>query len=470
MLFGIVTGPSIEQAQTTINQSLNIAKGIEFRFDLLDHCSLETLKPLIIRCPLKRLFSLRPERQGGDFKGSEEKRWELLRHLCLLNPDYVDLEYDVPLSIWKQFSEAFPKIQWICSYHDFSEKTSYPFSTILDSMRNPYATIYKIAITPASVVQALELLHFVKTHQGEKTKLVGVAMGEKGQLSRVLGPIAGHLIDYAAITKINAPGQYTLSEMQQRYHYSNLNCNTAIYGLIGYPVKHSISDLWHNEYFSRQNRNAVYVKMPLSPEELATFIKSARQLPFQGLSVTMPLKEKVLAHLDGLAPSAMAVQAVNTIVIKEGQWIGHNTDGVGALNAFESVLPVQGRRLIVVGAGGTARAIIHTAIERGALVTVINRTLEKAMTLARLFQCQGGDFSMFHETVSQGYDGIINTTPDGECISPEWILSNAVAMDVVYTPRETPFLLAAAKKGCRLVYGETMFREQAFEQQRLWCS
>lgn len=462
MLFGVVTSPSFA------SKDLEQAGGIEFRFDLFPPFSLEELKSLLNPLPLKKLFSLRPVRQGGMFKETEEARWERLHQLCLLNPDYVDLEYDVPLSVWKKFSKTFPNIQWVCSYHDFSKRGLYDFSQIFDSMRNPYASIYKIAVTPLSAVQALELFDFIKTHQTKKTRLIGISMGEKGQFARPLGPIAEHLIDYALVTHATAPGQYTLDAMALRYRYAELNHHTAIYGLIGDPVVQSQGDRWHNERFGEQRRNAVYVKIPLPLAELNAFMHAARRVPFKGLSVTMPLKEAVVPYLDRLAPSAAAIQAVNTVVIEEGVWVGHNTDGTGALNAFESVLSVQNRRILIVGAGGTARAIAYTATKRGALVTVLNRSLEKALVLSRQFQCRGGDFSFFPTLVREGYDGIINTTPVGECILPEWILPNKVAMDVVYTPKETPFLQKAAAKGCRLVYGEAMFIAQALEQQRLW--
>ena len=466
MLFCIVTDSSKE----ALNQALGKVDGIEFRFDLFPKIDLPVIQQLIATLrsshSLKILFTLRPERQGGEFRGTEEERLSLLKELCALRPDYVDLEYDIPAASFKEFADRFPHIQLICSFHDFVHMPN-NLDHLLASITNPYAHIYKIAAMAHTSNDALTMIQFVKKHHQSK-KLIGIAMGEVGAISRILGPVVGNYFDYASILQPSAPGQLSVETLETIYHYGKLNRDTAIYGLIGYPIDKSLGHKLHNTLFDKTHTNAVYVKMPVRPEELSSYIPLARQLPFKGLSVTMPLKEAILPFLDDLSPSAKAIGAVNTIAIDQGKWTGHNTDGIGALRAIEQKIPVKDKRFVIVGAGGAAKAIAYEAVQRGAHVTILNRTAAKAEHLAGIYHCRGGGFSLFPEVVREGYEIIVNTIPEGELIDDRWILPHTVAMDIVYVPQDTPFLQKAAKKGCTLVYGYEMFLAQAAEQQLIW--
>ncbi len=470
MLFCIVTGPTLLKVKDTINLALNKVQGIEFRFDLFESVDMKGIKELLAgfgdKRPFKLLFTLRPVRQGGEYKGTEEARLSLLKDLCALGPDYVDLECDIPLACWKEFSAQFPHIQFICSFHDFTHAPK-DLDHLLSTMKNPYAHIYKIAVMALTANDALSMLHFVRRNK-DQCKLIGIAMGEMGMISRILGPVAGNYFDYASITQTTAPGQLSAKQIEKPYRHSQLNFNTTIYGLIGFPIENSLGHRIHNAVFEKNRSNAVYVKIPVRPEELSFFIHSAKVLPFKGLSVTMPLKEVLIPFLDAMTPSAQAIGAVNTIAIENGKWIGHNTDGIGALNAIETKLSVKDKHVLIIGAGGAAKAIIYEALQRGAHVTIINRTGSKAEHLAHSFRCQGGGFGLFPQILKRGYDILVNTIPEGELIAEQWILPNTVAMDIVYIPKNTPFLLKASRKNCRLVYGYEMFINQAIEQQLIW--
>ncbi|MBS0651252.1 MAG: shikimate dehydrogenase [Verrucomicrobia bacterium] len=470
MLFCIATGPTLLEAKDTVNQALNKVQGIEFRFDLFQAVDLKGIKELVDALgqnrSLKLLFTLRPVRQGGEYKGSEESRLSLLKQLCALGPDYVDLECDVPLPHWKEFAAQFPKIHFICSFHDFVHAPK-DLDHLLSNMKNPYASIYKIAAMAHASHDALRMMEFVRRNK-EICPLIGIAMGEAGVISRILGPVAGNYFDYASVLQSTAPGQLSVEQMEKPYRHSQLNTQTALYGLIGYPTEKSLGHKIHNAVFEANRANAVYVKMPVRPEDLPSFIESAKTLPFKGLSITMPLKEEILRLLDSLSSSAQAIGAVNTIVVENGKWIGHNTDGIGALNAVEVKIPVKDKQVLIIGAGGAAKAIIYEAVQRGAHVTVLNRTASKAKELATLYHCEGGGFELFPKVIKKGYDILINTIPEGELIDEEWILPNTVAMDIVYIPKNTPFLLKASRKNCRLVFGYEMFIGQAIEQQLIW--
>ncbi|MBS0652185.1 MAG: shikimate dehydrogenase [Verrucomicrobia bacterium] len=470
MLFCIATGPTLLEVKDTVNQALNKVQGIEFRFDLFKSVDLKAIKELMEsfgpKRPFKLLFTLRPVRQGGEYNGSEEARISLLKELSALGPDYVDLECDISLTHWKEFAAQFPQIQFICSYHDFLHAPK-DLDHLLSGMKNPYAHIYKIAVMAHTSNDALRMLHFVRRNKDQCT-LIGIAMGEAGMVSRILGPVAGNLFDYASISQTTAPGQLSVDQIENPYRHSQLNLNTALYGLIGFPVEKSLGHRIHNAVFEKNRANAVYVKMPVRPDELPYFVESAKALPFKGLSITMPLKEEVVPFLDSLTPSAKAIGAVNTIAVENGKWTGHNTDGIGALNAIESKMPVKDKHILIIGAGGAAKAIIYEALQRGAQVTIVNRTASKAEHLANIYQCQGGGFDLFPQILKRGYDILVNTIPEGELIDEQWIIPSSVAMDIVYVPKNTPFLLKASRKNCRLVYGYEMFIDQAIEQQLIW--
>lgn len=291
-------------------------------------------------------------------------------------------------------------------------------------------------------------------------------MGEKGKFARVLGPIAGNLIDYASLDseEQTGPGQLTVSEWIDVYRYPSLNTHTSIYGLIGDPVEKSPGHLYHNAVFRERHLNAVYVKMNVKPEELSEFIPLATQIGIRGLSVTIPLKEKILPFLDEIEPAAKQIGAVNTLLFKNRQILGTNTDGLGALDAIEKKALVHGKKVVLLGAGGAARGIAFEARARGAEVWVLNRTVQRAKELAADLGCEAGGL----DEVPGDYDILINCSPDPMPIDPQKMRPNTLAMDIVYFPRETDFLKEASLKKCQIVYGEEMFLNQAARQTAFW--
>ena len=334
-------------------------------------------------------------------------------------------------------------------------------------MRKTSAYFYKIAATPQNSLEALRLLSWVKQSDG---KSIVIGMGAYGESTRLLGPLFKSPLTYAALDNHNqtAPGQLTCQILLEQYQHRSLNSQTAVYGLIGDPVDLSPSDKTHNKVFQETGLKAIYVKIPLKCQELGDFISIAKQLPFQGLSVTMPLKEAILPYLDAIDPDALKIGAVNTLLLQEGKFIGFNTDGIGALNAIETLLPVKGKPLVLIGAGGAAKAIAYEARQRGAEVTIVNRHKEKIVPFAREFQCRVKGLEQMEECTKEGYAAIINCTPSPMPIKADYLIPGSVAMDIKTFPMETPFLHEALKKGCRLVYGYQMFIEQAAKQFNQW--
>lgn len=358
---------------------------------------------------------------------------------------YIDID-------WK--TKILPSGKVIVSYHNYDETPD--LEAVLQTLKeaHPQAHFYKIATMARSTLDSLRILKFLQGHP----QVIGLCMGDLGMVTRICAPLFQVPLMYAPLQEENknAPGQLLASQLCEIYHFRSLNSETKIFGLIGDPVHRSIGHLFHNDVFRTQKRNAVYVKMNVKSEELSEFFSCIKNLPFAGLSVTAPLKEAVIPFIDEVDPKAAAIGAVNTLAFRKGKICGYNTDGDAALDVLGDV---WNKTLVVLGAGGAAKAIIYTAIQRHCSVVIVNRTPEKAEELAYLMGCQ------WSVTVPP-YDILVNTTSASMPIDANEILPGKIMMDIaVY---ETEFLKEAQRKGCTAINGFPMFFQQALAQQAIW--
>lgn len=458
----VIRGPSYEEVEQQLTLAFTQCSLVELRFDLMEGWDLERLKSLRKRFDVPMIFTLRSKSQGGNFEGPDEKRLQMIRQLASLEPEYLDIESPADPEFVARLIKGHTKI--ILSFHDFHGMPS--LSSTLEEMRRCPADIYKIAVTPSSAAEALELLIFMKDHPF----VLAMGMGGYGAMTRILAPIYGACFTYASLNDElgTAPGQVTIHELENVYHHGHLNKGTALYGLIGDPVTKSLSHLSHNRAMKDLNLSSVYVKIPVPAQQLADFMKMARKAGIRGLSVTMPLKELVIPLLDFVDPWAQRIGAVNTLLFENGVIKGYNTDGKGALDAIEAKMRVKGKNIILVGSGGSCKAIAAEALDRGARVIIVNRTAQRAEDVSKLLGCQGGGLEMLEELFKKGYDVLVNTTPSSMPINPQWIYPKALAMDIALQPRMTEFLHQAEKKGCSLVFGYEMFINQALGQFKIW--
>lgn len=455
-----VKGPTMRDAEEQLNSALQNADMIELRLDEFEN--LQNLQEFRKKIQIPVIFTLRSMQQGGKYSGSEFERLQQIEQLALLKPDYLDLEYDIPSAFVASIKSAHPNSKIILSYHNF-EKTPADLESILSVMKEVPADFYKIAVRARSILDALRVLELL---QNSPKNVIAVAMGELGECTRVLGLVYGSILTFASVkgSLETAPGQLTADAMTQWYNCQNLHPESSVYGLIGDPITKSISHLTHNEVFRQNALQAVYVKMKVQPQEIKGFLLSARKLHMRGISVTMPLKEVVMTHLDFIDPEAKRIGAVNTLVFKDNKIAGYNTDGIGALNAIEEHIKVAGKKLIILGAGGAAKAIAHEAVKRKADVILLNRHAEKAQMIAAHLGCRWGSLSDIE--MEGDYDILINATSSAMPIPAEKILRDSYVMDIDI--RSTSFLLTAKEKGCRVIYGHEMFMHQALGQFLLW--
>lgn len=249
-----------------------------------------------------------------------------------------------------------------------------------------------------------------------------------------------------------------------------VDSETRLYCLVGNPVAKSLSPVIHNAAFSKLDMNAVYLAFCV--HDLAAAINGIRALPISGASVTIPYKTAVLKYLDDIDDVAREMGAVNTLFWREGRLIGSNTDGLGAVMALKEKTEIQGRKCLVVGAGGAARGVSMALKKEGCRVVITNRTEEKGRALAEEL---GLNWVPFGEFWKCGAEILVQATSVGmypninETLVPRHALSSfETVMDIVYKPIETRLLREAGEEGRVTIDGLGMLIYQAAAQLRLW--
>jgi shikimate dehydrogenase len=251
-----------------------------------------------------------------------------------------------------------------------------------------------------------------------------------------------------------------------------------VVGVIGFPVTHSLSPLLHNTAFAHLGVDWVSVGFTVQPGRGAAALAGARDLGVRGLSVTMPHKEDVAAAVEGRTPVAARLGAVNCVADDDGVWLGDNTDGAGLVAALARggrFIPA-GRRCLVVGAGGAARAVVAALGDAGAAeVVVVNRTPARAAVAASLAGPAG---RVGAADDARAADLVVNATPAGMGdvdggptgwpVDPALLGPGQVVVDLVYHPPETPWLAAAAQRGATTMNGLGMLVHQAALQVERW--
>lgn len=259
---------------------------------------------------------------------------------------------------------------------------------------------------------------------------------------------------------------------------AGLDPATVVVGVIGYPVAHSLSPTLHNAAFAALGLDWVSCAFPVPAGRAAAALGDARALGIRGLSVTMPHKEDVAACVARLTPAAARLHAVNCVADEAGAWLGDNTDGQGLVAALArgARFDPGGRRCLVVGAGGAARAVVSALADAGAAeVVVVNRTAARAEVAAALAG-PAGRVGSAHEAAAM--DLVVNATPAGMAdvadgpggwpVDPGLLGPAQVVVDLVYHPARTPWLEAAAARGAVTMNGLGMLVHQAALQIVRW--
>ncbi len=406
---------------------------------------------------------------GGKYKGSVASEIELLVKAAQAGCHLVDVELQ-SAQVMKvpDFNRIRAHAGLILSFHDF--KTTRKLNETFAAMKEYPADIFKVVTTATNLYDNVLMMKFLE-QQSHDHKMVGICMGEQGLISRVLGVRAGSMFTFGSLSpgEETAPGQVTARALRDAYRIDNVDAATRVYGVAGNPIEHSLSPQMLNAAFRRENLNSVY--LALHAKNIDDVVKFMRDIPMHGLSVTMPFKQDIIEHLDNCEPLCQKVGACNTVIRSaEGKLYGFNTDVAGITRPLEARLHLQAARVLVLGAGGAARAAVFGLRERGANVTILNRTPQTAQKLAR----ESGAKTIRRDDLKKTeFDVIINATPvgmggNGKALLDEKEMNAKLAFDLVYNPIETKFLQMARAKGMAVISGVEMFVHQGARQFEIW--
>jgi 3-dehydroquinate dehydratase/shikimate dehydrogenase len=446
-----------KSALQDIAQANELADVIELRLDYIAEPDVDALmracaKPVIATC--RHILA------GGRFRGSEEQRFNILNRAIDSGVHYVDIEMEFADGLRDR-----KRSMLILSYHN-PEQTPVELELIYSRMLMLRPDIVKIITYTQNIADNMRMFDLLKK---APQPTIAFCSGPAGVISRVLALKFGSEMTFAALSpeKRSADSQLTAWEMREIYDCTSLTPETEVYGVIGDNVEQSLSPVYHNIAFREMERSAVY--LPFSVADLAAFWETFRPM-LSGLSVTLPYKESIIPLLDGLDPSAKAIGAVNTVKKEDGRFIGYNVDYVGGLRALERHDDIRGKRVVILGAGGLARAMGFALRQNNNHVTIVNRTLARAEKLAKAI---GGDAKNYDFLASADYDILINATPVGrenpdDTLVPQNLLRpGLVVFETVYQ-HETRLVREAREAGCKVVAGIEMFKEQAHEQCHIW--
>ncbi|MEO5761913.1 MAG: shikimate dehydrogenase [Vicinamibacteria bacterium] len=443
-----------------------LADMFEIRGDLVT--DLDLLAILRVRTkPL--IFTARSASEGGKLRDDDPKRRALLHEAVRRGYDYVDVEYRS--GFFEIMTEKAGK-GLIVSFHDMTG-TPQDLETLYEGMCKTGADVVKIAVSPRSMTDVGRLMELTRRHAGAKTPLIAIALGPMGAISRIVGPKFGAPFVYASTGKGHeaAAGQIPAEEMDTLYRVKSINPQTKVYGLVGGDVMHSLSPAIHNRGFNEAGLDAVFV--PLQTETLSTFFQAFPHLGLSGFSVTRPYKVEMVGRMHAVDATVAQCGSVNTVVVHDtGQLHGTSTDGLGVVAPLRKRGEIPGKSVMILGAGGAARAAAVALEERGARVRILARSREKAVRVGAEIGCAAGDLSVL---LNADWDILINATPVGgaslaeQTLVPKALLKKgATVLDMIYDPLETRLLREAAQAGCTVISGFEMLLAQAAAQFEAW--
>ena len=445
------------------------AELVELRLDYIRRPV--NLKRLLKDSPCPIVATCRRPEDGGKWMKSESDRVMLLRTAIADGADYVDLEMEIAEQI-----PRYKDTQRIISYHNFDETPS-NLEEIHHQMTELDPDIIKIATmanNPMDNVTALRLC------RDSEIPTIAFCMGEMGVTSRLLCGKFGAPFTYATFSSDRklAPGMLTFEEMRDYFQYDSITKDTKILGVIADPVAHSLSPVVHNSCIRKNKLDYLYLPFRVPREYLEQFINVCPELDIAGLSVTIPHKENVIKLINALDDNVAGIRAANTLVFKTPNVYGYNTDCSAAVESVAKTLEerkdvqLEAARVLILGAGGVARAIAFGLKRAKANITISARDYRKADALATALDCEPLDWP------GRGTfecDVLVNCTPVGMYpemdVTPfdaEWFDKKTVVFDTVYNPEQTLFIKQARKAECTTITGVDMFVRQAAKQFKLF--
>jgi len=412
------------------------------------------------------LATCRRRSAGGRFAGSIAGQIAHLNEAIAAGCQWFDLEIETVRQCPPELLQVLlAGGRQLTSAH-FFDRMPNNLQRVADELAQGRSDAIKIAAHCDSLRDAQKIFALA----GKRKNIVAIPMGDSALPARLLAVREGSAFTYAPVENVTAPGQVSLDEMKRVYRLDRLTRRTRVYGVIGDPIAHSLSPQMHNAAFEVRRLDAVY--LPFLVRDLRDFLDSVEPLGIHGFSVTLPHKEKILRHLDGCDPLAAKIGAVNTVVVRGGgKLYGYNTDYIGVLRSLERRIALRGSRVLILGAGGAARAVAFALSQSGAIPCIAARKPERAKALAR---AAGGEAIPWAQIRHEFFDAIVNATPVGMlpdvATSPldARELNCRLVFDTIYRPSMTKLLRLAKKRGIETVSGVEMFVAQGSAQFEIW--
>jgi 3-dehydroquinate dehydratase/shikimate dehydrogenase len=473
-----LTGKTIARDLEVLEKHRKYADMAELRVDCLDPNERFLIRHFPELAGLPVILTIRRHMDGGNFVGGEGSRISLLsKGLAFAEADrrhnfaYVDMEEDLELPSLEEAARTFGT-RIIRSYHN-TQGTEQDLAGKLRSLLHVGDEIAKVAVTPRTFEDVRALYQAARETKGMEKILLG--MGRLGTNTRILAELLGSHLSYAAAPDeadfaAGAPGQISPRDLAALFRFHSVTAKSKIYGILGWPLNISSSPEFFNAVFNSEKTDAVYVPFPA--DSVDSFMQFAGEIKLQGVSVTVPYKEKVIAHLSGKSAMVEALGACNTLTATPQGWFGHNTDAPGfsdSLLDFIGRKDLKGKRITIIGAGGAAHAAAFEIHRLKGKALVLNRTLPRARSMAAPYGFAWGGLDERGVNLMNSYsDIIVQTTSvgmdpdfDGDPLELYAFKGTEVAMDLIYKPERTRFLSRAAEAGCRVLNGHDMLVRQA---------
>lgn len=477
---GIIAESTVEKALRRMEQYKDRVDVFELRIDFLKTPTTAHLAYLINHKPKPVIIACRRKNNGGMYTSPEHRRAELFQAAVAAHADYVDLEYDLPQArdfVSHNKSSNNGNTQLILSYHNQVTTPSLgELKRLYSAMQAHHPDLIKIVPSARSILDNFTLFSLLQ-HMPRAIPLIAFCMGHCGKVSRILGRKYGSYFTYGSVLENNLgaldhiiPGLMTLDELEHTYNLSRITPNTKVIGVLGESVEHSLSKSLYNALFREKKCDSVFIPFSVRKEDVGSFMALFKEYGWHGASVTMPYKETILNYLDALDSRAKKIGAVNTIVLNQHRLKGHNTDVDGALVALKECTPLTHKKILVIGAGGAAKAIVYGLMQQklANAITLTNRTYERAQRLADAYcpRINAVPFVDMRSLVAS-HDIIINATSVGmhpseteSLIQQHESSRGKIVMDIIYKPRITQLLKNAQQFGSIIIPGERMLLHQ----------
>lgn len=469
-----ITGSTPEEILEKASASIKDTPFVEIRLDYLPKplLALPQLKTFLAdNTTVTAIATCRRSEAGGRFEGSLAAELDILTKAAEAGFQIVDLAIEAVESLKKGELAKLRNtgVALLISHHDFAATRD--LDRIYARIEPFKPDFIKIVPTAETLSDNVTLIRFLE-RMADTANIVGTCMGDAGIISRVLGVRAGSLFTFAAATagEETAPGQIAARTLLETYRIDQVDAATKVYGVAGNPIRTSLSPIMMNTAFRRETLNAVY--LALQTGKLADLLQLVQEIPIQGLSITMPLKQEILPYLEKTDPLSAKIGACNTVLrAQDGKLYGFNTDVAGIVGPLEKRMSLRDTKCLVLGAGGAARAAVFGLRDKGADVFILNRTPETAQKLAK----QSGSKVIKKEALAKTtFDILVNATPVGmsdlkaaPLLEPEELKAKLV-FDLVYNPIETPLIRLARQQNIPIITGVEMFVQQGARQFEIW--